>query len=256
MSIKISELTSGTTLDGTEVLPIVQDGATVKITTQDVADLASSSGAVWGGITGDITDQTDLVTALNLKVDAVPGKGLSANDFTNTLKTKLDGIEAGAQVNVNADWNATSGDAQILNKPTIPSITGLVPYTGATGDVDLGEFELKAGQIELDQTPTGTAGVAVMRWNDTDGTIDLGLKGGNVTLQVGQEQVLRVVNKTATNVNLLEANYQAVRVTGAQGQRLKVDLAQATTDALSAETIGLVTETINNNQEGFIPQAE
>jgi hypothetical protein len=131
-------------------------------------------------------------------------------------------------------------------------LSGKVPYTGATSDVDLGEFELKAGQVELDQTPTGTAGVAVMRWNDTDGTIDLGLKGGNVTLQVGQEQVLRVVNKTATNVNLLEANYQAVRVTGAQGQRLKVDLAQATTDALSAETIGLVTETINNNQEGFI----
>jgi len=127
-----------------------------------------------------------------------------------------------------------------------------VPYTGATTDVDLGEFELKAGQIEFDQTPTGTAGVAVMRWNDSDGTLDLGLKGGNVTLQVGQESVLRVVNKTATNVNLLEANYQAVRVTGAQGQRLKVDLALATTDGLSAETIGLVTETINNNQEGFI----
>jgi hypothetical protein len=131
-------------------------------------------------------------------------------------------------------------------------LSGLVPYTGATQDVDLGEFELKAGQVEFDQTPTGTAGVAVMRWNDTDGTVDLGLKGGNVTLQVGQEQVLRVVNKTATNINLLEANYQAVRVTGAQGQRLKIDLAQATDDALSAETIGLVTETINDNQEGFI----
>jgi hypothetical protein len=132
------------------------------------------------------------------------------------------------------------------------STSGGVPYTGATSDVDLGEYELKAGQVEFDQTPTGTAGVAVMRWNDTDGTLDLGLKGGNVTLQVGQEQIVRVVNKTATNVNLLEANYQAVRVTGAQGQRLKVDLALATNDALSAETIGLVTETINNNQEGFI----
>jgi hypothetical protein len=196
--------------------------------------------------------QKAVKTAVDLKVDKIAGKGLSTEDYTTAEKSKLAGIEAGAEVNVNADWNATSGDAQILNKPTIPSITGLVPYTGATGDVDLGEFELKAGQIELDQTPTGTAGVAVMRWNDTDGTIDLGLKGGNVTLQVGQEQVLRVVNKTATNVNLLEANYQAVRVTGAQGQRLKVDLAQATTDALSAETIGLVTETINNNQEGFI----
>jgi hypothetical protein len=189
---------------------------------------------------------------LSNKVDVVAGKGLSENDFTNTLKTKLDGIQAGAEVNVNADWNATSGDAQILNKPTIPSVSGLVPYTGATQDVDLGEHELKAGQVEFDQTPTGTAGVAVMRWNDADGTIDLGLKGGNVTLQLGQEQLVRVVNKTATNINLLEANYQAVRVTGAQGQRLKVDLAQATNDVLSAETIGLVTETINNNQEGFI----
>ena len=41
-------------------------------------------------------------------------------------------------------------------------------------------------------------------------------------------------------------------ITGAQGQRLKVDLALATNDLLSAETIGLVTETINDNQEGFI----
>jgi hypothetical protein len=142
--------------------------------------------------------------------------------------------------------------AQDVADLATPDLSGYVPYVSATGNVDLGEFELKAGQVELDQTPTGTAGVAVMQWNDTDGTIDLGLKGGNVTLQVGQEQVLRVVNKTATNINLLEANYQAVRVTGAQGQRLKVDLAQATDDALSAETIGLVTETINNNQEGFI----
>ena len=56
-----------------------------------------------------------------LKVDKVVGKGLSANDFTDTLKTKLDGIQDGAEVNVNADWNATSGDAEILNKPTIPA---------------------------------------------------------------------------------------------------------------------------------------
>ncbi len=64
-----------------------------------------------------------------LKVDKIAGKGLSTNDFTNTLKTKLDGIQDGAEVNVNADWNAVSGDAQILNKPTIPSIAGLATIT-------------------------------------------------------------------------------------------------------------------------------
>jgi hypothetical protein len=56
-----------------------------------------------------------------LKVDKVTGKGLSTNDYTTAEKNKLAGIQAGAEVNVNADWNATSGDAQILNKPTIPS---------------------------------------------------------------------------------------------------------------------------------------
>lgn len=57
------------------------------------------------------------------KVDKETGKGLSTNDFTTALKNKLDGIAAGAEVNVNADWNASSGDAQILNKPTIPTKT-------------------------------------------------------------------------------------------------------------------------------------
>lgn len=52
------------------------------------------------------------------------GKGLSTNDFTTELKNKLDGIAAGAQVNVKPDWNAAAGNAaEILNKPTIPSKT-------------------------------------------------------------------------------------------------------------------------------------
>ena len=55
------------------------------------------------------------------KVDKVNGKGLSTNDFTNALKTKLDGIAAGAEVNVQADWNVTDtdSDAYIKNKPSI-----------------------------------------------------------------------------------------------------------------------------------------
>lgn len=74
----------------------------------------------------DVTDQisgkadtTYVNKQLDTKVDKVTGKQLSTNDYTTTDKNKLAGIEEGAEVNVNADWNATSGDAQILNKPTI-----------------------------------------------------------------------------------------------------------------------------------------
>lgn len=55
------------------------------------------------------------------KVDKVDGKGLSTNDYTTTEKEKLAGIASGAEKNVQSDWNATSGDAFIKNKPTIPS---------------------------------------------------------------------------------------------------------------------------------------
>ena len=57
-------------------------------------------------------------TALDLKVDKVNGKQLSTEDYTTSEKNKLAGIQSGAEVNVNADWNAISGDAHILNKPS------------------------------------------------------------------------------------------------------------------------------------------
>lgn len=128
--------------------------------------------------------------------------------------------------------------------------SGYVPYTGAISNLNLGEYQLSTGQITFDQTPTQAAGVGVLRWNDADGTLDLGLKGGNVTLQLGQEQLVRVVNKTLTN--LTEAGYQVVYTSGAQGQRLKVDLALANSDLTSAGTLGIVTENIAVNQEGFV----
>ncbi len=129
---------------------------------------------------------------------------------------------------------------------------GFVPYTGATGDVDLGTHGITSDFFQANLTPTNALQVGRMRWNDTDGTMDLRLKGNNVTLQIGQEQVARVVNKTTPLIDLLEADYQVVLVAGATGQRLSVRLAQGDNDANSAGTLGIVTETILKNQEGFI----
>jgi hypothetical protein len=62
----------------------------------------------------DGTVNSDTGTDATIPLATTTNAGLQSP----TDKTKLDGIEAGAEVNVNADWNATSGDAQILNKPT------------------------------------------------------------------------------------------------------------------------------------------
>ena len=86
------------------------------------------------------------------------GKGLSTNDFTTDLKNKLDGIAAGAQVNVKPDWNASAGNAaEILNKPTIPSKTS--DLQNDSGFIT--EAQVPEGAVASNTTPTmnGTAAV-------------------------------------------------------------------------------------------------
>ena len=63
--------------------------------------------------------QVTVGTSLYDKVDKVEGMGLSENDFTDALKSKLDGIAAGAEVNVQSDWSQTNtgADDYIKNKP-------------------------------------------------------------------------------------------------------------------------------------------
>ena len=148
--------------------------------------------------------------------------------------------------------NKTSGSYTIATTSDIPSLSGYVPYTGATTNVDLGEYEIKVGQLTLDTSPTGTAAVGTTRWNNTLGSTETTLKGGSVILKNGVDLVARVVNKVTPNTTLTKAAYQVVKVSGAQGGRLAIDLAQANNDNNSADTLGVVTETIATNQEGFI----
>lgn len=64
------------------------------------------------------------------------GKTLTSNDFTNELKTKLEGVANNANKNVQADWNEvdTNSDSFIKNKPVIPAGSVLYDATGAHTD--------------------------------------------------------------------------------------------------------------------------
>lgn len=86
------------------------------------------------------------------------GKGLSTNDFTTELKNKLDGIAAGAQVNVKPDWNAATGNAaEILNKPTIPSKTS--DLQNDSGFIT--EAQVPEGAVASDTVPKMNGAAAI-----------------------------------------------------------------------------------------------
>lgn len=224
-----------------EIIEINVTEAVVNIISQTGAyPLPSNVFSVFGRVGNVVGQAGDYTTSL-------------VAEGTNLYYTNARSRAAISETITGINYDSASGIFSMASGYVIPTqamLDAKVPYTGATGNVTLGEYQLSAGQVTFDQTPTGTAGVGVLRWNDNDGTLDLGLKGGNVTLQVGQEQLKRVVNKSG--VSLAESAYQVVKIQGAQGQRLAVELAQGSNDLNSATTLGIVTETIALNQEGFI----
>lgn len=101
-------------------------------------------------------------------------------------------------------------------------------------------------KLSFDITPTtDTLTEGQMRWNATDGTLDLA--HANAVQQIGQELFIKVINKTASTIT----NGSAVYFNGRQGNRPKIELAKGDADATSA-VMGLCTEDIASNAEGFI----
>lgn len=80
-------------------------------------------------------DKRNLVTNAveNIELDLPASTTALAGLMLPSDKTKLNGIAAGAEVNVNADWNATEGDALILNKPTLSTVATSGSYNDLTG---------------------------------------------------------------------------------------------------------------------------
>lgn len=103
--------------------------------------------------------------------------------------------------------------------------------------------------ITFDTTSVTPVTPATVVWNDGDGTLDLGLKSDeDVILQVGQQSYAMVYN--AETQSLLKG--EVVYISGAHGNRIRVERAYSDTDSHSANTLGFVAETIGAGEEGLV----
>lgn len=119
-----------------------------------IADWINKADLLAGGTAGTVTS-VDLSVPLGFQITGNPittngtfvlSFASGYTGYTTSEQTKLSGIATGAEVNVNADWLAVSGDAQILNKPTIP--TPLANITdNATGVAITGNSSATGGYI-------------------------------------------------------------------------------------------------------------
>jgi hypothetical protein len=109
-----------------------------------------------------------------------------------------------------------------------------------------GSFQI--GAIDFHTASPVASAVGRMTWDDGEGTVSLGLLGGQTTLEVGQEEIARCYNGTGSTLS----PGQVVRISGVQGQRPVIALATAANEMGSSKTFGIVTETILDQQEGFV----
>lgn len=117
---------------------------------------------------------SNLITDLGNKVDKVAGKGLSSNDFTDSLLQKLNGITAGAQVNIidAIKINGTSLEVteKVVNIPganvdTLGVVRGSTADNGITINDD---FSMAVNNITTDKLVQGSATIV---WNGGDATV-------------------------------------------------------------------------------------
>jgi len=229
--------------------PYVLTSVTGSMLQPYVLTSATSSMIVSGALTASYYQETDPVFT------AVSGTFALTSSF-NTLTSSFNSFTA--SYNTGSFTGSFSGSfygtaSWATNALTASYVNPLVQNVTITGSLLLTQSYISSvDYIDFNTSSLSTSTTGRVYWNDVDGTLELGLKGGVVKSQLGQGLVTRVVNKITPNVDLLGANYQAVVVSGAQGQRLAIKLAQADNDANSASTLGLVAENIARNEEGFI----
>jgi hypothetical protein len=171
------------------------------------------------------------------------------------------------------DWNASSGDYQILNKPTIPTVTS--DLTNDSGFITIGDVPTQvnadwnavSGLAEILNKPTIPAAQIQSDWTQTNNAL-LDFIKNKPTLPttigdmlksvydtdadgvVDSAERIEIVVRNSTGVTLTKG--QVVYLSGATGNRPNAILADASTEATSSKTIGLVTANIANNADGFV----
>jgi hypothetical protein len=148
---KISQLTNLDSLASDDLLEVV-----------DVSDTTTMTGG--GGTNKKVTALT-LANQLSTIGNYAAASHTHSNATTSAVgfmsstdKTKLDGIASGAEVNVQADWNATTGDAFIQNKPGVAttSLPGFMSSADKTKLDGLSNYTHPSSDGNLHVPATGT----------------------------------------------------------------------------------------------------
>lgn len=200
--------------------------------TSGLISLEPSAGGSsnWGSITGLISNQLDLQSALNSKQDTITLTTTGSSGPATLIGSTL-----------NIPNYASGGGINNVVEDTTPQLGGALDAQGFP-ITDL-------GYITLDTTPsTEPTAQGSIWWSVDHETAYIQLDAGE-KMRVGQDHYIRVKNTTASTI----AKGKVVKFTGATGDTPEVGLADGSTD-LPETLVGITAESIAADGFGFVMQ--
>lgn len=236
---------TGLVLDGAEFNvtdPVVQSGDNISLLINDS-----------GYINAEVNDLTSSVTWVNIPDAYITQSSVvqhsGALQITESQIVDLQNyIQSGDNVSLlNNDAGYLTSESDTLQtvtdrgSNTTNSITTSGNITATTGIFDILDLTLIANGDQ----PAHSEGVVF--YDSNNHTLNLYNEEADATLQLGQEEFLRVRNNTGSTIT----KGQVVKINGSQGQAPTVCLAIADSNA-NAQIIGLATHDIEDNSFGYV----
>jgi len=187
--------------------------------------------AIWKAGESDTLSYADMAGAtwIRVGVDArlkvVPCNDSRVNETKHIKKQQLFQVE-----NV---------DATQIDSTSINATTGNITTVNST--------LINTDSVKFDTSSSTVLAEGQLNWNSEDNVLQVGLTGGNVTLQIGQEMLLRC-KAIGDDID----NGKVVYISGASGNNPEVTLADNTASITSNKVIGVATEDISQNSLGYV----
>jgi hypothetical protein len=163
-----------------------------------------------------------------------------------------DVMDIGTDGDVVLDFDIPQGIKGDTGEGVAPAgLTGEILVKASDADFDTEWVsDITVDQIQFDVTAGIEADTAgQLAWNAEDGTLDLGLNGGDVVLQIGQETLYRVKNQTGSTIT----NGTLVQFAGTVGMSGILLAAPSDTANISPEFVmGVATEDIADGADGYV----
>ena len=211
--------------------------------------------------------KTDGTTAL---WETIPGGGdmLGANNLTDVASitaafanikqaatTTASGVVTFATSGESAALKAVQGNDARLSDSRTPTAHASTHEAGGSDPIDFpvdSVFGATNAVTQVDYIAVNTSSTVAVTtakavWNSTESTLQLGFNASTSTM-VGMDLHALVYNQSGSPFT----KGQVVKADGSSGTRLKASLAIATNDANSAQTLGVVSQTISDNGSGVI----